>query len=279
MTLRQQLAQGDAIVRLAGAHNPMSARLVEEAGFGGVWVSSFELATSLGVPDADVLTWRELLQAASAITQCVSIPTVADCEAGFGGPAVMRELATAYADAGVCAICVEDGATPRRNSLLKGAHNLCDCSEFAAKVGAARASSDKLMVIARVQSFVAETGLRDALARARAYVDSGADAIVIHSRSKEPDEVLRFIDAWDCATPLVLIPTTYHKLNIAQASASGKVRIVIYANHGLRAAINGMKRAFRQIVAENSAQGVESWIASLDEAFALQHEPHRGRDL
>jgi phosphoenolpyruvate phosphomutase len=222
------------------------------------------------VPDADVLSWRELLSAAALITRSVVLPVVADCETGFGGPAIIQELTAAYAAAGMAAICVEDGGTPRKNSLLSGVHELADVHEFAAKVRAAKTVAGRMLVFARVQSLVAQRGENDALARARAYVEAGADAIVIHSRSPEPTEVLHFLDAWDGDAPVVLIPTTYHKLTIDQMRSSGNVRMVIYANHGLRAAISSMKRAFRQIITEESSHGVEAWIASLDEAFALQ---------
>jgi phosphoenolpyruvate phosphomutase len=268
--LTLQFSQPDRILKLAGAHNPLGARLAEAAGFDGIWASSFEIATSRGVPDADVLTWRELLAVAASLAQAVALPVVADCATGFGGPDDIQELSAAYAAAGIAAICVEDAGSPRKNSLLAGEHELADMHEFAAKVRAAKRAAGSMLVFARVQSLVAERGQSDALARAHSYAAAGADAIVIHSRSTEPDEILRFLAAWDGATPIVLIPTTYPQLTISQMRSTGQVRMAIYANHGLRAAISAMKRAFRQIIAEESSQGVETWIANLDEAFALQ---------
>ncbi len=276
MPVRRRLLQSPTALRLAGAHNPLSARLAEEAGFDGVWASSFEIATSLGVSDADVLSWRELLSVATAIKNAVGIPVVADCEAGFGGPSVIREVVKAYSDAGIAAVCMEDAATPRRNALLNGKHALCECREFAAKIEAAREVADDITVIARVQSLIAERGHEDALHRARTYANAGADAIVIHSRSSKPDEVMRFVREWDIDLPLVLIPTTYHQLTFDEAVSNGKVKIIIYANHGIRAAIRAMKRAFGQILSEQTSHGVETWIAGLDEAFSLQHNPHAG---
>ena len=138
------------------------------------------------------------------------------------------------------------------------------------------ATRQRLLVLARVQSLVAGHDQQEARQRGCAYVGAGADAIVVHSRSPAPDEVLEFVAAWDQPTPLVLIPTTYPALTSAQMQATGKIRMVIYANHGLRAAIAGMKRAFRQILDDGTSRGAESWIATLEEAFALQESPRKG---
>lgn len=270
LSLHQRLNLPGPLGKLAGAHDVMGARLAGAAGFEGVWASSLEIATSHGVPDSNQLAWRQLHAVAAEIARSVALPVVADCQTGFGGPAVVREVALAYEAAGVAAICLEDGADPPRNSLLRGQHAVAPCAEFAEKIAAAAAVRKKLLVLARVQSLVSGQSQQEAQARAHAYVAAGADAIVIHSRSPEPDQILEFIAAWDRSTPLVLIPTTYHALTVAQMMATGKVGMVIYANHGLRAAIAAMKRVFRQILDEGTAHGAESWIAGLPEAFDLQ---------
>jgi phosphoenolpyruvate phosphomutase len=269
-TLHEKLNRPSQLVKLAGAHDVMGARLAAAAGFEGVWASSLEIATSHGVPDSNLLTWRQLHAVAAEIARSVAAPVVADCQTGFGGPEIVREVALAYEGAGIAAICLEDGADPPRNSLLPGQQAVAPCGEFAKKVAAAASVRKRLLVLARVQSLVAGHSQQVAQARAHAYVAAGADAIVIHSRSPDPDQVIEFIAAWDRDTPLVLIPTTYHSLTVAQMLATGKVGMVIYANHGLRAAIAGMKRVFCQILDEGTSHGVESWIAGLPEAFALQ---------
>jgi phosphoenolpyruvate phosphomutase len=263
----------DRIVKLAGAHDVMGARLVRDAGFDGVWASSLEIATSRGVPDADVLTWRQLHAAGAAMADGVEVPVVADCEAGFGGPDMVRRLVSAYEESRVAAVCLEDGASPRRNSLLSGCHCLAPLGEFAKKIEAAISRRRRVRVLARVQALVAGCGQIEALRRAHAYVDAGADAVVIHSRSDLPDEVLAFAAAWDRPAPLVLIPTTYHSITEAQMRAAGTIRMAIYANHGLRAAIAAMKRVFRQILDDGTSHAAEPWLATLDEVFALQVPP------
>jgi len=268
--LRKQLAQPDRVLRLAGAHNVMGARLACGAGFDGVWVSSFEFATSHGLPDSDLHPWQQLHAAAAAMAAAVARPVVADCQTGFGGPVVVRELVKAYEDCGVAGVCLEDGAFPKRNSLLPGEHAVAPCDEFARKIEAATGARKQLVVLARLQSLIAGQGVAEARDRALAYIAAGADAIVVHSRSPGPEQVLEFIQAWDQTTPLVLIPTTYPAITVQQIRATGKIRMVIYANHGQRAAIAAMQRVFRQILDEGSSLLAENWIAPLEEVFALQ---------
>jgi phosphoenolpyruvate phosphomutase len=273
LRLLHWLQDSQRLTLLAGAHNVLGARLAVSAGFDGVWASSFEISTSRGVPDADVLSWQELLEPAAEMARGVDAPVVADCQNGFGGPDLVRRLVSEYESQGIAAVCFEDGACPRRNSLLAGEHELAPLKEFARKIAAAASASREMLVFARLQALIAGRGQAESLARAHAYVDSGADAIVVHSRSPSPAEVLEFVAAWDRPVPLVLIPTTYHSLTTRQMLAAGKIRLAIYANHGLRAALAGMRRVFRQILAEGTSHNAETWIATLDEAFELQKDP------
>lgn len=273
MNLQEQLSQPGQILKLAGAHHVMGAKLACQAGFGGIWASSFEIATSHGVADDDVMTWQQLHEVATEIAQAVELPIVADCEAGFGGPDVVREIVTTYEASGIAAVCMEDCAYPRRCSLLPCRHGLAPQDEFTRKIEAAVKARNRLLVLARLQALVAGHGLQEALKRGCAYADVGADAIVVHSRSQQPDEVLEFVQHWDRPTPLVVIPTTYHAITDAQMLATGKIRMAIYANHGLRAAIAGMKRVFHQILSDGTSHSAETWIASLNEAFELQATP------
>jgi phosphoenolpyruvate phosphomutase len=267
--LRELLHTPGKLVKLAGAHDALGARLAEEAGFDGVWASSFEIATAHGVPDGSVLPASCRLTAAAALAAAVRVPVVADCETGPERVEQVAEMVRRYEDAGVQAVCMEDAGTPRC-SLLPGPHSLAPLEEFAAKIAAARRARGELLILARVQALVAGRGQAEALRRARAYAACGADVVVIHSRSPSPDEVLAFAAAWDGEAPLTLIPTTYHALTEEQIRRMGKVRMVIYANYGLRAAIAAVKRALRQILAEGGAHEAETWVASLDEVFALQ---------
>jgi phosphoenolpyruvate phosphomutase len=184
----------------------------------------------------------------------------------------VAQMVRAFAKAGAAAVCLADAQYPRHNSLRSGRLQLVSAPEFAQKLAAAKQSQRKpdLLVIARLESLIARTGLHDAQRRARAYAEAGADAILIHSRQCDPAEVLEFVEAWDGHLPLVLIPTTYHTLTEQHLCKTNKVKMVIYANQGIRAAIRAMRTVLAQIRAEGTAHGVENAILSLDELFAIQ---------
>ena len=172
---------------------------------------------------------------------------------------------------GVAAVCMQESLFPCPNSLLPGEHPLCRVEDFATAIGLARANAPTQMaIIARVEALVARAGEDEARQRAHAYEAAGADAIVIHSRQGDPAEIISFIDHWESPTPLVLIPSTYPQFTSSQAAATGKVRMMIYANHGLRASLAAMRRVFREILQEGDTLGSERWIAPLDEVFELQ---------
>jgi len=269
------LTRPGCITTLAGAHDAMGARLVQAAGFDGVWASSLEIATARGVPDDDSLDWQEIHAAGKHIADAVEIPVVADCGNGCLEFGEMQQLVDAYDMSRVAALCFEDGASPRRNSLLNGEHSLASVAEFTRRLKAVIARKRRVQILARVQALVAGYGQVEALLRAHAYADAGADAIVIHSRRSSEEEVLSFASKWTHATPLVVIPTTYHVMTRRQMLDSGTIRAAIYANQGIRAAISAMKRVFRQILDDGTSHHAEPWIAPLDEVFALQSPwPH-----
>jgi phosphoenolpyruvate phosphomutase len=270
-SLRDLMDQPGKLVKLVGAHDAIGARLAEAAGFDGVWASSFELATSQGLPDCGLLPAKCRLAIAAVMARAATIPVVVDCETGGGDPDELAELIQEYETVGVQGICIEDAGCARC-SLFPGEHTLAPVKEFAAKIEAScRARTGKdFLVLARVQALVAGKGQAEAMCRARAYAACGADAVVIHSRSARPDEVLAFAAAWELDIPLVIIPTTYHTITADEIGGPGTIKAVIYANYGLRASIEAVRRVFRQILADGSAHRAEECVASLDEVFALQ---------
>src|SRR5205085_3953085 len=181
-SLRQMLGSPAPIV-LAGAHDVLSARLVAEAGFDGVWASGFEISASHGVPDASILTMTETLDAARRMADAVSIPVVADCDTGFGNAINAIRTVEAFERAGVAGICIEDNVFPKRCSFYPGVKRLlADTDEQQLKIRAAKsAGSEDFVVIARTEALIAGWGLEEALKRGRGYADAGADAVLIHS--------------------------------------------------------------------------------------------------
>lgn len=275
----RKLFEDQGIIRLAGAHNGLGACLAERAGFEGVWSSSLELSASYGVPDADILTMSEALAAAQSMASKVRIPVVADCDAGYGNSNNVINLVHRYEAAGVAAIAIEDKQFPKVNSFASARQDLATIAEFTGKVMAAKNAqqSPDLMVIARIEALVAGWGQREALRRARAYADAGADSILIHSKDHSPASIFEFLDHWDFRVPVVVVPTTYYSVTVKELQDAG-VRMVIYANHGLRAAIRAVTDTFAEILQTGSTASVEERIVPMGTVFQLQGFPEFQRN-
>ena len=269
-TSLRRLLQTDRPVVLAGAHDALSARLVEDAGFEGVWASGFEISASRGVPDASVLTMTDMLEAAQRMAAAVTVPVIADCDGAFGNAINAIHMVHAYERAGIAAMCIEDSIFPKRCSLYDEPHReLADIDEQALKIRAAcEARRTPAVVIARTEAFVARLGLAEALSRAHAYTDAGADCILVHSNRDTADEVLAFAEKWQQRVPLVAVPTTYSGIHVNDLWSAG-FRMVIFANHGLRAAIRAVRDTFVELRAAACATAIEGRIVPLADVFDL----------
>jgi phosphonopyruvate hydrolase len=264
------------LVPIVGAHNPLSARLAEQAGFAGIWASGFELSAAYGIPDASLISMTQHLEMARAINDSVHIPVVADVDTGYGNAINVIYTVEKYESAGMAAMVIEDKKFPKDTSLLPGGRQeLLSIEEFAGKIEAAVAArrDTDFMVIARVEALIAGQGQAEAKRRGERYADAGADAILIHSKSKTPDEIVAFINAWERDTPLVIVPTAYPQLTEKDITALRKVRMVIYGNHGIRAAVTGMEQVFRQIRSDGGIQNVDKTIVPVTHIFDLQGVP------
>lgn len=252
------------------AHNPLAAKLAAEAGFDAIWGSGFELSASYAVPDASILPMGTHLEMMRAIGEVQKAPVIADIDTGFGNAVNVAYAVPRYIAAGVAAVVMEDKTFPKDSSLRPGGRQeLLPVEEFQGKIEAARAAGDAL-VIARTEALIAGLGQEEALKRGAAYAEAGADAVLIHSKQKTPDEILSFCRAWPGTVPLVLVPTSYPQLSFAEVAALGKVGLIICGNHAIRAAVGAMRDTFRDILAQGGIGGVESRIASVADVFALQ---------
>jgi phosphoenolpyruvate phosphomutase len=241
-SLKRLLAERPQVVA-AGAHDALSAKLVEQAGFDAIWASGFGLSAVRAVPDASILTMSETLEATRAMVEATSIPVIADCDTGFGNAInVMRTVAD-FEAAGVAAISI--------------------------KIAAAKAAQrgDDFVVIARTEALIAGWGKEEALSRARAYADAGADAILIHSKHPDLSELAEVAAAWDRQVPLVSVPTTYIGASLQELEQAG-FKLVIYANQALRAALDAMKDALATLRRGDAAQ-LEKRIAPLEDVYAM----------
>ena len=267
-----QMLNSKPIVKVCGAFDAMSAKLVEIHGFDAVWAGSFAISATHAVPDASILTMTEFFDAASNMAETCKIPVIADCDTGYGGPSNVRHMVKKYESAGIAAICIEDKIFPKQNSLLEnGQNDLISEKEFVAKIIAAKeAKQDKnFMIIARVEALISGTGMDEALKRATAYEKAGADAILIHSKKKTPEEIFKFADLWEGELPIVVVPTTYDTVKIDEL-VSHKIKMIIYANQTLRAAHASMSRVLKQMIKSNSINEIKEEISSMEDIFNLQ---------
>jgi phosphoenolpyruvate phosphomutase len=269
--LRNHFAR-DEILRVAGAGDALCARIGERTGYDALWASGLGISAAHAVPDAGILTMTELLHAAATMDKATSLPVIADCDTGFGDVNVVRHMVASYQHAGIAAICIEDKAFPKRNSFRPG-QQLADPHEFGAKVKAAKEAqtSESFMVIARLESFIAGAGLEDALRRALCYVECGADAILVHSKSRQADEVLGFADRWNdeaWPTPLVCVPTTYATVTEKELTDAG-YSAVIYANQALRAAMRAITDTLSRIRKHGTSASTEDQIAPVQDLLKL----------
>jgi phosphoenolpyruvate phosphomutase len=264
------------LVTLMSAHNPLSARLAEEAGFDGIWASGFELSAAYGVPDASLMSLTQHLDMTRAIIEQTTIPMVADIDTGYGNAINVLHVVGAYARAGAAAVVMEDKMFPKDTSLLAGGRQeLVRIEEFQGKIEAARevGRAYDLLVIARTEALIADLGLDEALRRGMAYAEAGADLLLVHSKRKTPDEIVAFTEAWPGPIPLTIVPTAYPDLTEAKVRALGKIKIVIYANHAIRAAVGAMRQVFAQIRRDGGIHMVDKQIASVEDIFELQRVP------
>ena len=131
------------ILKIGGAFDAMSAKLVEIHGFDAIWAGSFAISATHAVPDASILTMTEFFDAASSMTQICEIPVIADCDTGYGGPRNVNHMVKKYENAGIAAICIEDKTFPKQNSLLEdGQNELISEKEFVAKIIAAKEAKE-----------------------------------------------------------------------------------------------------------------------------------------
>jgi len=268
--LRELMARPGPIV-IIGAHNGLSGRIGEEAGFDGLWASGFEISASYAVPDANILTMAENLSAAKMMNDATRIPVIADCDNGYGNAINVIRAIEEYERSGIAGVCMEDNVFPKRCSFYAGVkRELSPVEEHAGKVRAAKATQrDRdFVVIARTEALIAGWGMEEALLRGRAYADAGADMVLIHSKSKTPDEVMTFAKLWDRPTPLVCVPTIYESTKVEDLSKAG-FKLIIFANHAIRSSIKAMTETLQTLKKEMFTGSVKDKVVPLPRVYEL----------
>jgi phosphoenolpyruvate phosphomutase len=269
----KQLLQSPQLEFIMEAHNGLSARIVEETGFKGIWASGLSISAALGVRDNNEASWTQVLEVVEFMADATSIPILLDGDTGFGNFNNARRLVNKLEQRGCAAVCIEDKEFPKTNSFIQGEKQpLADVDEFAGKIKAMKDSQSDpdFCVVARLEAFIAGWGLDEMLHRACAYHAAGADALLIHSKKSTPDQILAFAKVWNNRCPLVIVPTMYYATPVEVFEQAG-ISLVIWANHNARAAITAMQNVTRTIFKERSLRNVEDRVAPVKEVFRLQN--------
>lgn len=272
-TQLKQMLQSDQTEFIMEAHNGLSARIVEEAGFKGIWGSGLTLSASLGVRDNNEASWTQVLDVMEFMSDATTIPILLDADTGYGNFNNVRRLVRKLEQRNIAGMCIEDKLFPKTNSFINSEQQpLADIEEFSAKIKAAKDTQQDpdFCVVARVESLIAGWELDEALRRAEAYYSAGADAILMHSKLKTADQILDFMRAWEHKCPVVIVPTTYYNTPTSAYEEAG-VSLVIWANHLLRASIKAMQQTAAQIYQERSLSTVEGQVVTVKEIFRLQN--------
>jgi len=268
----KMLLESNSIVKVGGAYDALSAKLVETSGFDAIWAGSFAISATHALPDASILTMTDFLRVAENMVDACNIPVIADCDTGFGGPANVSHAVKKYEKAGIAGISIEDKIFPKQNSLLENSkQELLLEKDFVAKIIAARESKEEknFMIIARTEALIAEKGMDEAIKRAKAYENAGADAILIHSKKNTPDEIFKFSEQWKGEIPLVVVPTSYPSVKLSEL-VSHKIKMVIYANQSLRVAHNIISKLLKEIIQKESLDEIKIDMSSMNDIFKLQ---------
>lgn len=255
------------------AHSGLSAKIVQEAGFKGIWASGLCMSAVMGVRDNNEASWTQVLEILEFMSDATDIPILVDADTGYGNFNNARRLVRKLEGRKVAAMCIEDKIFPKTNSFIKGEQQqLAEIAEFCGKIQAAKDTQqdDDFCVVARTEAFITGLGLGEALKRAEAYHKAGADAILVHSKKSTAEDIMAFMKEWGNTCPVVIVPTTY-SATPTQEFADADISLIIWANHLLRASITAMQETAARIFSDQSLVGVEHDVATVKEIFRLQN--------
>ena len=266
----RDLLSGPGLSFIMEAHSGLSAKVVQEAGFAGIWASGLSMSAMLGLRDSNEASWTQVLDQLEFMADATRLPILVDGDTGYGNFNNVRRLVRKLGERGIAGVCIEDKLFPKTNSFIGEAQPLADVAEFCGRIRAGKdaQTSDAFCLVARVEALISGHGMPEALRRAEAYHRAGADAILIHSKKAHAGEITEFMQAWAGRCPVVIVPTMYHATPTDVFRRAG-VSLVIWANHLLRASLTAMQDTARQIARDESLRDVEGRVASVADIFGL----------
>ena len=269
----RQLLESPELTFIMEAHNGLSARIAEEAGFPALWASGLSISAALGLRDANEASWTQVLEILEFMSDATTVPILVDGDTGHGNFNNARRLIRKLEQRNLAGVCIEDKLFPKMNSFLHGeSQPLADIDEFCGRIKAGKDAQwcDDFVIVARCEALIAGWGLDEAMRRAEAYHRAGADAILIHSARSNASEVVAFKQQWGDRSPVVIVPTKYFNTP-TEVFRQHRFSAVIWANHLLRSCITAMQQTARQIRDDNSLSRIEPLVAPLAEVFRLQN--------
>lgn len=276
----KRLIESKSVVRIMESHNALSGLIVEnvkgENGieYDGMWSSSLTDSTSKGKPDIEAVDVSTRINTINEIFEVTTKPMIYDADTGGIAEHFAFTVRT-LERTGISAVIIEDKTGLKKNSLFGNdvSQTQDSIENFCQKIqiGKKAQITDDFMIIARIESLILEKGMSDAINRAKAYTEAGADGIMIHSRKKDTNEVLEFCKIfreYDTHIPIIAVPTSYNQISAKELAEAG-VNIVIYANHMLRAAYPGMMNVAKSILNHDRSYEAEKELLSINEILDL----------
>lgn len=256
---------------VVSAGDAITAKLVEEAGFDGIWISGFEVSARLGLADNGTLTMTEMLRVANSVVRAVNIPVYVDIDTGYGGVCAAVRAMKEFEYLGCAGVCIEDNLTEKSNSLWGGPRPLLSKEAFGSKIKAmiANRSNPDFKIIARTEALIRGMPLDVAMERATHYAKCCADMVLVHSRDTTGQQAYGIAQEWSGIAPLVIVPTKFPQLGYNKLWELG-YHMVILANQTERIKIKALRESLRQIKTLQSVDDIEQHFSvSLDDMKSL----------
>ncbi|HEY7199422.1 MAG TPA: isocitrate lyase/phosphoenolpyruvate mutase family protein, partial [Candidatus Dormibacteraeota bacterium] len=258
-----------------GVHNGITARLGERCGFDALWLSSLELSASMALPDMNLITMTEVAERVREIRRASGLPLLVDADNGYGSDELAARAAAEFAASGATAVCLEDKAFPKRNSFYEDdAQELEDRDRFCRRLEAVRSAlgGTGVEIIARTEALVAGQGAAEAVRRARAYREAGADALFVQVTARDVDAYGGVLAEIRDLAPLVVVPTALASWSQADLHGAG-ASVVIYANAVIRTIVKTVTDVLTDLRLQPRLATVEGDIAPLDVLFDVTGHP------
>ncbi|MBO8132056.1 MAG: phosphoenolpyruvate mutase [Candidatus Marinimicrobia bacterium] len=283
LSMLKRLIDNKPIIKFLEAHNGLTGLIIENIKvdkngkieeFDGIWLSSLTDSTAKGKPDIECVDFTSRLNTINQILEVTTKPIIFDGDTG-GKPEHFVFMVKTLERLGVSAVVIEDKIGLKKNSLfgteVLQTQDSIESMSYKIKQGKKAQITNDFMIIARIESLILKKGLPDALRRAEAYIDAGADGILIHSKEKSPKEILSFCKEYNKLRkrmPLIVVPTTYNGITESELVDAG-VNLVIYANHLLRSAYPAMVKVAKTILKNGRALEAEKYCFPIKELITL----------